>query len=286
MKKTFLLFFTSFALTLWGSEIPRFDDFSKSKDVVIFLSTPKSGINVMTASLTAITRKPISWLNWGNDVLKHVSKHRKHPSYNRLGLPLVSDKPLLYRSHFDFLEIKQFPSHLNKLVFVTRNPKELLYRRFLRLSPESDNPDPQFIETFLKWYLAPFEVYERWSPENRRMVFYEDFIVNGDEILLSLLEFMREKPTFLVDYQTKKQEYMNRLLESYKQQHVNNFGGSSSIGGPKAIHYSKNANPETLMYVDEYIKKYFPIIWEKYLKRFETICPDDDQQFHGYSSVK
>ncbi len=228
-------------LALYGSKIPNFDDLSKSKDVTIMLTTPRSGSNLISASLTALTRKPISWLDLKNKIFDPI--HRNHPSYNRIGLPLVSEIPLLYRTHSEFSRLMKFPSQFNKLIFVSRNPKELLYREFFLKAPRGDNPSPQFIKSFLDTYLQAMSIFDAWCSETRMLVFYEDFIQYDDEILLQLLQFMGEEPVFYDDYIANKQEYLSRMLESYTKQHVDNSGGaSSSTGGPKAIYYTEEAS--------------------------------------------
>lgn len=256
--------------SIFASEVVNSNEIGNNKNVVFFLSTPKSGINVITGCLSVITRKPISWFAWGEDILDPSSKYRNHISYNRLGLTLVSDTPLLYRTHYQFDELMQVPSETNKLIFVTRNPKELIYRKFFLQASPLENPDAEFVEEFFIRYLKAFDVFEAWDPNNRMLVFYEDFIAHDNEILLQLLKFMEEPTTFLEDFIINKQEYFRRLLESYAQQHKRNFGGASSKNGPKEIYYTNNASPETLRFIDEYLRKKAPKIWIKYLKRFKT----------------
>ena len=65
-----------------------------------------------------------------------------------------------------------------------------------------------------------------------------------NETLLEILQFMEEEPLFLEDFLINEQVYLARLLHSYTNQHVHNFGGSSSKKGPKAIHYTKNISSE------------------------------------------
>lgn len=265
-----ILFLIFIQTAIYGSEVPNFKKIDKSRNVTFFLSTTKSGSNLVSASLSAITRKPISWLGWGNKIFDPSFEGRNNPSYNRLGLSFVSDKPLLYRTHYGLSKLMKVPSKLNKLIFVTRNPKELIYRKFFLQSPSLENPDSQFIEEFLDGYLQVFKVYNSWYPENRFIVFYEDFIDQDEVILLQVLEFMDEEPKFLDDFINNKQEYRIRLLNSYNQQHKDTAGGKSSIGKSKAIHYSKNASPEILTFIDEYIKRKAPNIWKQYLKRFQV----------------
>lgn len=271
IRRANFIFLFCFCATLGASEIVNFKNPDKNKNVTFFLSTPKSGTNLITGSLLAITRKPISWFYWGNTILDTDSGHRDHPSYNRLGLPLISEVPLLYRTHYEFDELMQVPSKLNRLIFLTRNPKELMYRRYFLQEPTRPDPDNQFIEEFLQEYLETFHVYDSWFSDNRRLVFYEDYIEQGDSILLDLLHFMNEPPLFFEDYLNHKDEYISLLLKSYAKQHTHNNGGSSSQGGPKPIYYTQNASLETLRWIDGYLQNNEPTIWEKYLIRFKEL---------------
>lgn len=257
-----------FPFILFASAVPDFDDFSKSKDVVFFLSTPRSGTNWISASLVAITRKPVSWVSWGKRVFEPLSKFSDHPSYNRLKLDLVGKKPLMYRTHYDFAELMEVPSYCNQLIFVTRNPKELLFRYHALKCPTEVIPSAEFIQNFFDNYLKAFQIYNEWNETNRKLIFYEDFIDCGDEILLDLLKFIGEPATFWDDFLLNREEYMVRLLESYEEQHKKNAGGASSKGGAKAIFYIKDVDPQLLQSIDEYLQKSAPEIWEKYLKRF------------------
>lgn len=254
----------------YASQIPNFQHLESTRGAVIFLSSKRSGTNLISGSLIAITRKPVSWLQWGNRVFETGSKLREHPSYNRLGLPLVSQEPLMYRTHDDFEKLRKIPSHANRLIFVTRNPKELIFRKFSLQNSNYDAPDLSLIDEFLNSYIEAFAIYDAWEPQNRYLVFYEDFIRDGDQILLSLLDFMGEKPLFFEDYQMHKEEYLNDLLDSYKAQHEKNRGGASSEDGPKEIYYTKTAPVEALLQIDACIEKRAPLIWERYLKRFRT----------------
>ena len=113
LKKTSILIITLFSFFLYSSiycsEIPNFKKIWKSENVIFLLSTPKSGTNLVSASLSAITRKPIWWVKWGTNFFDPYSEYKNHISYNRLNLPLVCDIPLLYRTHYEFAELMQVP---------------------------------------------------------------------------------------------------------------------------------------------------------------------------------
>ncbi len=275
MKKTWIgrvptaLFLFLIYSAVYGAERPNFDALNTIQDTTFLLSTKRSGSNLLSTSLLAITRKPIAWLDWRNNLFTPDSEWKDHPSYNRLKLPLISDEPLLYRTHFKFAELAQIPSEYNRLIFLTRNPKELLYREFLLSAPPFTDPNQLFVDTFLDKYLQAFKTYNSWTNKTKRIVFYEDLIRNEDEIFSQLLEFMGEEPKYLDDFLQNKEEYKKRVLESYKAMHKHNRGGGSSTHGPSPIYYSKNASPKVLAYIDEYLKQSAPRTWVEHLKRFE-----------------
>lgn len=102
------------------------------------------------------------------------------------------------------------------------------------------------------------------------LIFYEDLIVDADRIVLDALDFMGIAPAYLEDFVENNETYKKRLLESYTKQQVNNRGGSSSIGGTKAIYYSKDIDPEILKKIDLYLMQREPNLWKLYLNRFES----------------
>ncbi|MCC6127971.1 MAG: sulfotransferase domain-containing protein [Chlamydiae bacterium] len=234
------------------------------------MTTPRSGSNLFYACLYAITGRPISWLEWGESVFYPDSEKTKHPSYNRLGLPLVDQRPLLYRTHFSLNELRQVSSLCNRLIFLMRNPKELLFRAHRLAHPNQKEPDTLFIQKFLDECLAPFKVYESWNPVNRMLIYYEDLIIDENKVFLEALDFMRVDPTFFEEFIRNKEEYMKCLLESYSKQHVRKRGGESSVGGVKEIFYSQDVNPEILKGIDRYLMQREPNLWNLYLKRFES----------------
>jgi len=232
----------------------------KNENRVIFLSSRRSGSNLITCSLLAITRKPVGKF-FPNRKIHEVEK-------NLLELDLVSNKPFLYRTHQMKLWHK-IPTHLNKLIFVTRNPKELLFREYKISSLEELQSDQ--VKRFIREYVKRFKIYESWCAHNRILVFYEDFIEQkNDEILLMLLHFMGEKPTFYHDFVNHREEYYAKILDKYTNYRQSRKQGKSSVDGPKAIYYTKNVDLELLRCVDEMLQIEAPLIWKKYLKRFQT----------------
>ncbi len=232
---------------------------NKTENLTILLLSPRSGSNLLTCTLNSITRKPIG-----------VFPSRTINSYgmNRLNLDSVCSTPFIYRT--DSADtLKGVSSNLNNLILVSRNPKELLFRDH-SISSLKDLQSKE-IKSFINTYLQRFKMYESWNPDNRYIVFYEDFInQENEEIILDLLDFMGEEPTFFDDYVEHKEEYLYKILDSYRDQHKSKFGGKSSRNGPNTLYYTENKDPKLLQHIDQILQKKEPLIWEKYLKRFQS----------------
>ena len=90
------------------------------------------------------------------------------------------------------------------------------------------------------------------------------------EIFLDLLEFMGEDSPFLYDYIEHKETYTNKIFSSYTAQHKDAGGGMSVSDSPQAIYYTKERLPRLLQAIDQKLEKMNPVLWNKYLKRFQT----------------
>ena len=209
LLKLFLFFFSFFCLYC---DTPDFDNLKSSKNSIIFLSTPRSGTNLISASLQTIIKKPIASLEWE----KNFYKFKTHPMYNRLKIPLISEEPFIFRTHGEYKKLTQIPSEFNKLIFVTRNPKELLFRKISNQNIKSS----QFwveAEKVLNYQMELFNTYESWNEENRMLIFYEDFINQSVELIPKILSFIGENDICYQDYVENKDRYQSMILKSYSK---------------------------------------------------------------------
>ena len=84
MLRLFLGFFLGVLAMAASCQVPDFQNLSNSTGTVIFLSTKRSGSNLVSASLGIITRKPISWLCWQDRVFERCT--RRNPTTSGVGL--------------------------------------------------------------------------------------------------------------------------------------------------------------------------------------------------------
>lgn len=247
----------------------------KGEPKVVFFTSQRSGSHLLACNLVAVLRRPVGFFaRTFQDWVIH-----ENTSYRIKGIKFISMEPFCYHTHE--------PSHLiankhefDKLILVTRNPKELIFRNFdIR---ELEDLDRKEVQRFLEEYLERLVIYERWSNKKRVLFFYEDMITNLNKIISDAVNFIDPyTPSFFQEYLSRQQEYLKSIWISY----VDQFGqsrfknqtplreggwhGQSCETGADPFYYTKNQNKEILRAIDELIKKRRPKIWEKYLKRFE-----------------
>lgn len=240
------------------------ENVNEAENTIFILTSPKSGSNLLMCSLQAIVRKPIGQLRENNTGIYHPIANK------RLQVELISSIPMFYRTHY-LEDMCCVNPDLNKIILLTRNPKELLFRNNL-VSSKRDLKSAS-VNHFLKNYMNRLKFYDNWPLDNRRLVFYEDLITqeHNEEILLELIEFMEEDPCFLDDYLRNKEKYLNQIYSHYCNQHKKEkVTGKSAKLGPKKIYHTLGKSKKLLQAIDHKLKKMDPLIWEKYLQRFST----------------
>jgi hypothetical protein len=234
---------------------------SSAGNKAVFLTSERSGTNLVSLLLTAITRKPTG-----------VFPNITFPlGTNLFDVEPVSDVPFLYRIHEPggiSVGTNGTWGNYNRFILLSRNPKELLCRTF-SITQKSDL-HRRDVESFIKYYLSRFRKLESWAADKRLCVFYEDVISELDDTLLNILEFLGEEPRFMDDYIEHKAEYIDAVFNNYRDRYHTVKGGVSSLEGAKVTFYTQDKDVELLEYMDQVIEAHDPLIWKKYLKRFKT----------------
>ena len=221
----------------------------------IILSTPRSGVNLFSCSLLAILRKPIG--RYPNTI------HQEGTA--RLSLDLISNTPFAYRTH-NPRDVSSANRNFEKLILITRNPKELLFNRF-EIKDITDVTHNQNIERYLREYFQRFEVFLNW-PENKRMlILYEDMIGSLENYLIDACKFIGEEKLFWDDFIMNKDFYLSQMREDYISQH-HDGRGASSLGEPKPIFHTIKQDKDLLKQLDEHLREMDPKIWQLFLSRF------------------
>lgn len=243
----------------------------RNSPVVAFLSTHRSGTTLMACSLLAIFKRPIGKLG------KKFTEDAIHgsTSFRLKNLNFISSKPFFYRTHLPN-SIVSNRAQLDKLIFLTRNPKELIFKHFdVRCLRDLNKPE---IKKFLEGFFKNFDLYESWPAEKRILIFYEDLCSNLNEVLFKTVSFIEaSSPIFFEDYLYNQKFHLDVIKEYYVKQHsynkrkLRNNGrhGESSEKEMNRTYYTQNQDKKILRALDKIIKEKRPEVWEKYLKRFE-----------------
>lgn len=248
--KRYFLFLICFCASVTFSSL-------QCEEKTIFLSTQRSGSNLVTCSLLAILHQPVG---------AYPNKIQPY-STGRLKLDFVSNTPFLYRTH-EFEDVEKASPDFVKLILLTRNYKELLLRGFqIRRTADLSSKE---VQAYINRYINNFRVFDKWSEKERLLIFYEDTINDFDTLLLSTVEFLNLSPLFWDDFVANKEKYLNDIYTSYTNQHGGK-NGLSARKGQKEIFYSQDSDPRLLKALDVIFRAKDPYIWETYLKRFETL---------------
>ena len=219
---------------------------------------PRSGNNWTIALLQLLIGKEVRDAN-------DPHKTRKDYVLNRLDLPLDESKPILYRAHDWPRALRKIDTKNNKLIVVIRNFKECLVRHN-QYSPKQLLKATVGDGGEFKRYEKILKLFERWDENNRFMIFYEDLILYPKKTVACLLDFLDEKPDHMDEFFENFDYWKNKTLTSYKNQH----GHKNSSGGKSPIFHIKDFPLKTLKKIDNHIKKTHPLLWKKYLYRYES----------------
>jgi len=246
-----------------GSGMASTQRWSFDEDAIgneFLLTFPRSGTNLISCYLQALTGKPIHW----------IKQNDRRTSDNRIHVPINYSKLVLWRDHGKH-DLLIFNKNQNKLLFVLRNYKECISRHMA--SKEAITPEQLELAFLMKsdlvlQYINNIKMYDNWDPENRLLINYEDLISNPVSEMRKVLEFFDEP----VRSHRLNSEFLaaasKRALRSYQAQH-----GSHSKG-KDTLYHSKKLPNEVLLSVDSEIEASWPDLWEKYLMRYQTIFKD------------
>lgn len=225
----------------------------KAPQLTILLTFPRSGTNLISCYIQAITRMPIRW-------------SPKSPAINRLNLKLDHYKDTLVRYHKGY-KIEKLNKNGNKLIFILRNYKEAIHR-----ASNVDDPD-KFKNLFVddspvfQQYIKNIKVFHHWDKSNRLIIYYENLIVKPLPEVRRVLKFLgEEEPENLTEDFLK--DVAKKALESYHQQHIGTGGAQSK--GTDLLYHSKKMPTNCLIEIDKWIEMNFPNIWKAYLQRYQT----------------
>lgn len=239
--------------------MPDPHDFNSIHNCDFLFTSMRSGTNLTVTTIQLLTSKPVSFFS-------PREIHRKDLlGINRLNLEEDETKKPFFRTHNPC--IGKLSDEDNRLIMVLRNPKEVL----LGFLYDKEDKFAEFLEEkgAFKGYLGRLGVFDRWNPENKLLIRYEDLIQKPEEVLPILLDFFDDSHERLADHLENIEDLREKMASSYKRQHVN--GGCPLSRTQNVLFHSEQMPIELLKKADEILKRSAPDLWEKYLYVYETL---------------
>lgn len=219
------------------------------------LSKPRSGSHFFIYGVCYLTLEPFTSLP---SFFQGHKPHMQNSFVNPFNLNFDNDlHPILIRTHLAH-EVKKFRSKEDKLIVIVRNPLEsilALKRTQLRIR-ESD----------LKHYISYLEFFEKWEPENRLLIYYEDLLTNPRKVFDTTLSFLNKNKNRLNEFIDNIDFYKTLAMKRYSE-HFPNYPAQSNF---KLEHHQFYLNDlyKSKRYAFEYFSRKYPDIYRKYLSHY------------------
>lgn len=226
--------------------------------LTFLVSYGSSGNTWLRYCLEFLTKRPTTRLV---EIKKSVTldtktKGMKTPINNTYEMGVNYKNPPILKVH-NFLEnypIEKFSKKTqSKYILLIRNPKECLKRQ---------NTLSLLNETDFHFY-QNIEVYDRWNPKTRKLIYYEDLILQPREVLSDLLEFLEADDRYLDPFMNDFAFHQNRSLNFFEETNHESFTKGAAL-----TYHSSQLTLKKKREIDRTIKNIKPLLWERYLKRY------------------
>jgi hypothetical protein len=204
------------------------------------LSYPRSGNTWMRYCLEYLTQRPTFHQNYQNSINK--------PLAWRAQFEIDCEKAPIEKVHI--LEGLPYDKSVDKLILLVRNPKEAIKRHEKKIITYD-------LLKISKLYFTDISIYDSWDPQNRILIYYEDFIKNPESTLRMVCNFLNEPVTKLADFMNNYEKHQKTAIGLY---------GESRTQGKDLLAHSREMGPELCRKADAWIEELYPEVWHKYLK--------------------
>jgi hypothetical protein len=264
------IFFLLFLIPLFSEneEIEQYYPNYKvpQSDYLYLLTEPRSGTHWVQSSIQYLTERRVLPFE-----KKRIATFDPEAfGCNIFDISIDATKTPFFRTHCEksmkgsFKKIPAF-SKRNKLVFLTRNYKEIFPRR-VRIRSNSDdwNSALRTSRFILYDYMRKIAFFDKWDPENSMLIYYEDLISNPEEIITKLAEFLDVPSQRLSSYLENQKELRKKSFDYYAAKVPT---GTVTTGNETKFH-SLTLEKEIIGRIDSIIHSLNPRLAEKYLSRY------------------
>jgi len=259
-----------FAIASLFSSEPKlkkyYPDYKHPQTGYLYLLTePRSGTHWLQTSIQYLTeRRPLPF-----EQSRIYQKNLPMFGMNILEIAVDEKKKPFFRTHCEKNMGKALPrigtfSKQNKLIFLTRNYKEIFARHMgTRRQPHFEVAKIK-LRFILDDYLKKIVFYDQWDEANRLFLYYEDLITKPEETIRIVAQFVgasQERVQMYFDnYDLNRQKSFK-----FYQKHV--VFGAKSTGNETKFH-SLKLNDKQKAELDTIIVKTNPKMANRYLQRY------------------
>ena len=252
--------------------------------VTCLLSYPRSGNSLLRYLIEFVTKRPTLSFQRTNDKINlplGLCLHELHidmlakPMWKVHACKKITDQPY-------------YSAENTRIILVIRNYKENVFRESqvwsLSLFDKEGNLNETHLRAIFSWYCIQnrmckydpdyqqygntgthlyfdnIEFFDQLPKENKLLIYYEDLIHETEKEIYRISDFFgcsyEHIPVLMKDYG----KYKNRILAFYPE---------NKTSGTEKIHYSKKYSEEQKKQIDDYVKRHYPDLWQKYLQRYK-----------------
>ena len=237
-----------------------------SNESCVLLSYPRSGNTWLRYSLECLTKRPSYAFKKANvDKLSDIKLSKIN---KKMSDPIGNTFPEIHTNHalFPIIKLHKIENDFDlsfPLILLLRNYKECFSRHFHQKLSSTHDKTKVLIEAYEKekHFFTNLNFFDKYKTNKKLLIHYEDLIENPKKIFQLVLDFLSESNENLNDFMKNYNSHKNRSVQFYIK-----HSGLSMTRGKDILYHSKKMKLQDRLLLDNFIKKTYPILWEKYLK--------------------
>ena len=218
--------------------------------------------------------QPRSGMHWTLYILKHFTKRPFTDGdslcYNPFGQREDGNLPFIIQDHDAYRFLSKCQDNCfslsspnpekDKILILVRNPLDIVLRESSSFQHAVENVRKDLeLPLFINLHYL-----EIWPKANQHVIYYEDLLDKPKEEIEKLLQFVEVPFIKIDDFIMNLDLHKCNTITYYEKYH-----GMSQTKGEDRKLYQKQYSAEQLKALVYLLKQIDPIIWEKYLKRYE-----------------
>lgn len=192
--------------------------------------------------------------------LEYLTKHRwkvqKKQDWNWFDLGSDPENERFIHCH-NLYRYQDYDSSEDKLILLIRNYREGILRDTKSFEEALNSIHPSYC------YFANLNLYDKWTPENRLLITYEELLLHPKQTFEKVLQFLQLPSFYLDEYLNDLDSHKKKVMRFYRR-----LGGSQSKGENFNFHSEKLTLDEIEQF-DSKVETTFPYLFANYLKHYK-----------------